>query len=83
MKLPRQIRDRQGKTLKTSNDARRYVLAKLEARPNYQTWKRAAELLIITGATPEAITRQIEFALLMDGQLDARFASEQLRATGS
>lgn len=64
------------------NDALRYVLAKLEARPRYQTWKHAAELLIITGATPEVITRQIEFALLMDGQLNDRFASEQQLATG-
>jgi len=80
MKLPRAIRDRQGKILKTGADARRYVLAKLEARPSYQTWKHAAELLIITGATPEAITRQIEFALLMDVALDCKFAGEQQNA---
>ena len=33
MKLPRAVRDLRGKTLNTSDDARRYVLAKLEARP--------------------------------------------------
>ena len=81
MKLPRAIRDRQGKTLKTSDDARLYVLAKLEARPNHNSWKRAAELLLDKCSSPETITRQIEFALLMDAQLDARFASEQQART--
>jgi hypothetical protein len=81
MKLPRQIRDRSGKTLKTSDEARRYVLDKPEARPNYQTWKHAAELLLDKAASAEAITRQIELALLMDVDLDARFASEQQAGT--
>jgi hypothetical protein len=57
MNPPRQIRDRSGKTLKTSDDARRYVLDKLEARPNSQTWKHAAELLLDKAASVEAITR--------------------------
>jgi hypothetical protein len=76
MKLPRAIRDRQGKTIKTVAEAKRYVVAKLEARPNYNTWKHSAELLLDKGSSPEAITRQIEFALLMDVDLDARFTSE-------
>ena len=66
MKLPRAIRDRQGTTLKTRDDARRYVLDKLEARPSHKTWRHAAELLLNNGSSAEAITRQIELALLMD-----------------
>jgi hypothetical protein len=54
--------------LKTSDDAGQYVLAELEARPNCRTWKRAAELLLDQGSSPEAITRQIEFALNRPGQ---------------
>jgi hypothetical protein len=80
MKLPRTIRDRQGKTLKTVADAKRYVIAKLEARPTYKTWQHAARLLVLKDTAPEAITRQIEFALLMDVELDARFASEQQKS---
>ena len=34
MKLAVQVRDRQGATLKTIDDARLFVLDKLEARPN-------------------------------------------------
>jgi hypothetical protein len=77
VKLPRAIRDLQGKTLKTSDDARLYVLDKLEVRPNYNTWKHAARLLLDKQSTAEAITRQIEFALLMDVELDAKFSSKQ------
>ena len=80
MRLPRDIRDRQGKTLKTTEDARRYVLAKLETRPTHKSWRHAAELLLHKGSSPEAIARQIELALLMDVDLNARFASEQQRA---
>ena len=77
MKLPRTIRDRQGKTLKTVAEAKRYVLDKFEARPNYNTWKHSARLLCDKGSPADAITRQIEFAVLMDMELDCKFASEQ------
>jgi hypothetical protein len=56
------------------------VLAKLETRPNYNTWKHAARLLFDKESSAEGITRQIELALLMDADLDARFASEQQKA---
>ena len=69
MKLPRTIRDRQGNALRTRDDARRYVLDKLEVRPTHKTWRHAAELLLDKASSPEAIASQIELALLMDVQL--------------
>jgi len=72
MKLPRAIRDKSGETLRTSGDAERYVLAKLKAKPGYQTWKRAARYLV-EGVSPDQIATQIEYALLLDGQLDIKF----------
>ena len=59
MKLPRAIRDRQGKTLKTRKDAAQYVLDKLAARPDYRTWKHAAELLLDKESSPETITGRL------------------------
>jgi hypothetical protein len=76
MKLPRSIRDKSGKTLRTSQEARRYVLAKLEERRGYQSWRHAAELLV-HGGSPQQLTTQIEYALLLDGQLDFAFARQQ------
>jgi hypothetical protein len=76
MKLPRAIKDESGKTLRTTHEAKRYVLAKLKARPGYQSWKRAAELLV-EGAALERVTTQLEYGLLLDGQLDVKFTQEQ------
>jgi len=68
MKLPRAIRDKSGKTLRTSGDAERYVLAKLKAKPDDQSWKQAARYLV-EGGSPEQIVTQIEYALLLEGNL--------------
>jgi len=76
MKLPRIIKDKSGKTLRTTDEAKRYVLGKLKARPGYQSWKCAAELLV-EGAAAERIAKQLEYALLLDGQLDVKFTQEQ------
>ena len=76
MKLPRVIRDKAGKALRTTDEAKHFVLAQLKKKPGYQSWKRAAELLV-EGAAPERIATQIEYALLLDGQLDVRFTREQ------
>jgi hypothetical protein len=77
MNLPRAIRDKSGKTMRTREDALRYVLAKLQTRPGYQSWKHAAKLLIDESASPERVTRQIECALLLAGQLDVGFVDAQ------
>ena len=77
MKLPRAIRDKSGKTIRTRDDALRYVLPKLETQPGYPSWKHAAKLLIDESASPERVTRQIECALLLDGQLDVGFVDAQ------
>ena len=68
--------DKSGKTLRTSDEAKRYVLSKLKERPGYQSWKCAAELLLY-GSAPDHVTTQIELALLLDGQLDVNFTQEQ------
>ena len=70
-RLPRAIRDKAGKTISTHTEAKRHVMAKLEARPDYQSWRHAAELLV-QDADAERIATQIEYALLLDGQLDMR-----------
>jgi hypothetical protein len=77
MKLPRAIRDKTSKTLRTREDALRYVLDKMQTRPGGESWKHAARLLIDKEASPESITRQIECALLLDGQLDVAFVEKQ------
>jgi hypothetical protein len=76
VQLPRAIKDKTGKTLRTSDEAKRYVVAKLKARPSYKSWKRAAELLI-DDAPADQIATQLEYAVLLDGQLDVRNTKEQ------
>ena len=79
MRLPRGIRDKSGNTLRTDDDAREYVLEKLETYSGNNSWQRAAKMLIDNNPV-ESITTQIELALLLDGQLDVEFtASEALR----
>jgi hypothetical protein len=65
--------------LKTSDDARRYVLAKLKTRADYHSWKHAAELLLDESPWPERIAKQIEYALFLDAELDVKFANDQLQ----
>lgn len=76
-KLARVIKDNNGKTLQSHDEAKRYVLAKLCTRKGYPSWERAAELLLDKGATAEQVTRQIEFALLHDAALDVVFTRRQ------
>jgi len=81
MRLPRGIRDKSGNTLRTDDDLGNYVLAKLETRSGYHSWPRAAQMLI-DKAPIESVMRQVELALLLDGQLDVEFtASEALRTS--
>jgi hypothetical protein len=79
MRLPRGIRDKSGNTLRTDDDVGKYVLEKLETHPSYNSWQRAAKMLV-DKAPVESIIQQVELALLLDGQLDVDFtASEALR----
>jgi len=73
-RLPRAVRDKSGDTLRTDDDAKQYVLEKLKTRPGFKSWKRAAQLLL-DKAPAETITQQIEFALLLEGDLDVEFAA--------
>jgi hypothetical protein len=68
VKLTRLIRTKDGGTLRTVGDARNYMLALPERRATQRGWQRAAEL-ILDGGTSEAITRQVELALLLNGQI--------------
>lgn len=68
-RLARTVKDRGGATLRTRDDAQRYVLRQLKARPGYRSWECAAELLLEGGDT-ETLTEQIEYALLLEGALD-------------
>ena len=73
-RLPCAIRDKAGDTLRTDEDAKRYVLDKLKTRRGYKSWERAAQLLL-DKAPLDIIASQIEFALLLDGELDVEFAA--------
>lgn len=81
MDLARTIRDRSGKTLRTTDEAKRYVLKMLKVRPSWNSWKHAAKLLVEDGSA-KAVTEQIEFALFVQCDLDVVFAEDQLRRRG-
>ena len=70
-KLAHVIRDKSGNVITTREEAKRYVLRKLEQRPNAQVWKNAAKLLI-EDADAEALDKQLRFALFTEGALDLR-----------
>ena len=67
-KLARPIRDKAGAVIKTRDDARRYMAALPSDRALRQSWQHAAKLLL-DGASAEEVTRQIEYAMLLDGTL--------------
>lgn len=75
--LPEPLRDKHGNTIRTLADARAYMLALDKKRPGLtkrQHWQAAA-LLLLTAAKKgsiEAATKQLTFALLMDGLLDMK-----------
>ncbi len=71
VKLTRVVRTKDGGTLRTVGDARDYMLALPERRATQRAWQRAAEL-ILDGGTSEAITRQVELSLLLNGQIVLR-----------
>jgi hypothetical protein len=82
MKLARPVHDRSGKTLTTRDEAKQYVIAKLQDRPNSSSWKHAAGLLLDDDATAEEVTTQLEYAMLLDGVLDTGGLPVSLRWPG-
>jgi len=66
--LARIIRDRHGTAIETRDDARAYILTLPALRQQRAVWQRAARLLM-DGAPADEVTRQIETALSVDGEL--------------
>ena len=56
-------------TLRTVLDARAYMLLLSKERERSARWQRAAQLLLAK-ADVDAVSRQLELALLYDGKLD-------------
>lgn len=80
-RLPHPVRDLDGKTITTIEEAKRYTLAMLKRRSPSQAWRHAAKLLV-EGASAADIARQIELALLLDCRLDCRHANAKPRRVG-
>lgn len=59
---------RNGTILRTRDDARHYMTALPKHRERRQAWQHAAKLLL-EGAEAYEVTKQIEYALLIDGEL--------------
>ena len=69
-RLPHTIRAKDGTVIVTIQDATNYMLAlPPNGRALWNSWQYAAKL-IMDNADPEAIAKQIEYALLLDGKLD-------------
>jgi hypothetical protein len=67
-KLARPVRDKAGSTIVTRAQARDYILALPDRRQQRQSWQHATKLLL-EGADAETVTKQIEYALMLDGAL--------------
>jgi hypothetical protein len=65
-KLARGVRTKDGDILRTRGEARDYMAALPERRALYRAWQHAARLLL-DGADAEALTMEIELALMLDG----------------
>ena len=71
-RLSRPLILRDGRTLRTLADARAFVLALTPGEQEYQSWQRAAELLIEAaehGGDIEATTDQVRAALFMQAMV--------------
>jgi hypothetical protein len=78
--LARTVRDSvDDVTLRTRDDARHYMAALPERRAMTTQWQIAAALLL-DGADAQVTTTAIALALLFDGRLDAKLATEGLKA---
>jgi len=70
-KLTRPLPTKDGGTLHTVLDARAYMLRLSKDRERSAPWQRAAQL-VLAKADVDAVSRQLELALLYDGKLDVR-----------
>ena len=71
-RLPHPIKAKDGITITTIPEATAYMLAlPSDGKALWNSWQHAAKL-IMENADPEAIAKQLEYALLLDGQLDIR-----------
>ena len=70
-KLTRPLPTKDGGTLRTVLDARAYMLRLSKDRERSAPWQRAAQL-VLAKADVDAVSRQLELALLYDGKLDVR-----------
>jgi hypothetical protein len=70
--LARPVVVKDGPTLRTLHDVRAFMLSLPEATQLQQSWQKAAELLLAASdhaGVSEALTRQIELALFIEGKL--------------
>jgi hypothetical protein len=65
-KLARPIHIVGGRVLHTRDDARAYMVTLPERRQRQNSWQHAAKLLL-EHADAEALTTQIEYAVMLDG----------------
>src|SRR6516165_11647881 len=70
-KLTRPLPTKDGGTLRTVLDVRAYMLRLSKDRERSARWQRLAQLLLAK-ADVDAVSRQLELALLYDGKLDVR-----------
>jgi len=70
-KLTRPLLTKDGGTLRTVLDARAYMLRLSKDRERSGRWQRVAQLLLAK-VDVDAVSRQLELALLYDGKLDVR-----------
>ena len=70
--LARPVVVKDGPTLRTLNDVRAFMLSLPEAIQLQQSWQKATELLLAASdhaGVSEALTRQIQLALFIEGKL--------------
>jgi hypothetical protein len=68
-RLPTPLPIKDGRTLRTVADARAHILKLPAYRSERSCWQHVMKLML-DGASPEAIDRAVELALLYDGQID-------------
>jgi hypothetical protein len=69
--LARPVGDRKtGEVMRDLHDARAYIIAR-NPPANARHWQRAMELLLVAadGGDIEAVTKQIELAMMLEGRL--------------
>jgi hypothetical protein len=71
-RLTRPISVKDGPVLRTLHDVRVFILDQSEGTQEHQSWQKARELLLAAAehrGVVEAVTRQVESALLLEARL--------------